>query len=169
MKRYMIVLVAALIAVFPLWGQYADQLSAFNKERLGYEMSGSQSRAAFLDWSRLEMRHSVSMSVGGSAMGSSSFLTYHNQLFMPLSSKLSFYGNLYWQMQTHASHPALSRINSPAGAVYFDASLNYELGENSSISLGVSRYPADYNPYWGYSSYYSPYYRNLQSTQGGLP
>lgn len=159
----------AAAAVFTLYAQYPADLSDFRSENLGYDMSGSQAQAAFLDWSRFEMRHSASMSVGSSMLGSSSYLTYHNQFYMPLSSRLSFYGNLYWQMQTYASNPALSRINSPAGDVYFDANLDYKLGENSSISLGISRYPMPYEAfYYGYSPYYSPYYRSAYPARGGL-
>lgn len=169
MKRLIFVILAATLANFPLHAQYAGELSDFRSENLGYDMSGSKAQANFLDWSRFEMRHSVSMNVGSSMLGSSSYLTYRNQFYMPLSSKLSFYGNLYWQMQTHASNPALSRINSPAGDIYFDANLNYKLGENSSISLGVSRYPMTYEAlYYGYSPVYSPYYHSIYNTRGGL-
>lgn len=167
MKRILIVIVSTSLALLPLFGQFADRIPEFSRQELGYDLSGSQSSAAFLDWSKWQMRHSVSMSMGASALGNASYLTYHNQFYMPLSSRLSFYGNMFWQLQTHASNPVLQRINSPAGSVYFDANLQYRLGENSAIGLGISRYPLEYG-YYGYSPYYSPYYRMLQGRPGGM-
>ncbi|MDD3966914.1 MAG: hypothetical protein PHP63_07705 [Candidatus Marinimicrobia bacterium] len=171
MKRSLILILTVSLGLMPLSGQHADRVSAFSRQGVGYDMSDAQSRAAFLDASKWQMRHSVSMSMGASALGNTSFLTYHNQFYMPLSSRLSFYGNMYWQLQTHASNPVLERINSPAGALYFDANLNYRLGENSAISLGISRYPLEYG-YNGYSPiyspHYSPYYRMMQERPGGL-
>ncbi len=160
-------LLVTLTIFIPLFGQIAGKLPTFSREGLGYDLSASQSSAAFLDWSRWQMQHSVSMSMGSSSLGSASYLTYQNRFYMPLSSRLSFYGNMYWQMQTHASNPVLQRIGSPLGAVYFDANLQYQLAENSTISLGISYLPSDYG-YYGYSPYYSPYYRMMQGRPGGL-
>lgn len=135
------------VSITILSAQIIDDISKFTQQGVGYDMSDAHSSAAFLDWSQFQMHHSVSMSMGGSAMGSQSYLTYHNQFSMPLSSKLSFYGNLYWQLQAYASNPALARINSPAGDLYFDANVVYKISENSSISIGIARYPSMY----GYS------------------
>ena len=157
MKRLTALLLLCMVALVPLSAQLIDEISEFSQKGVGFDMSNAHSSAAFLDWSKIQMHHSVSVSMGGSALGSESYLTYHNEFYMPLSSKLSFYGNLYWQLQAYASNPALERLNSPAGDLYFDANLVYKLSENSSISIGISRYPAVYG-------YYSPYLNNYYST-----
>lgn len=161
----------ALITV--LSAQFMHDMSKFTQKGVGYDMSEARASAAFLDWSQFQMHHSVSMSMGGSVMGSQSYLTYHNQFFMPLSSKLSFYGNLYWQLQAYASNPALARINSPAGDMYFDANFVYKISENSSISIGVARYPSiygyshlpgsynHYNSFSPFNSIYNGYYPRM--------
>ncbi|MFO7841209.1 MAG: hypothetical protein R6V48_03495 [Fidelibacterota bacterium] len=166
MKRICVVVLTAFITVSFLSAQYNGEIREFNRENVGYDFSNAEEQAAFLDWSRIRMHHGVSMSMGSSALGSESYLTYHNQFYMPLSSKLSFYGNLYWQLQAYASNPALERVESPAGDIYFDANLVYKLGENSSLRLGVARYPSNYyNPYFPGS--YSPY-RSVTRGMGGL-
>jgi hypothetical protein len=166
MKSTMSMILIIFLSFIPLSAQHAGEISEFTRQGVGYDLSNARSQAAFLDWSRLQMQHSVSMSVGSSAFGSDSYLTYHNALYMPLSSKLSFYGNLYWQMQTHASTPALSRIDSPAGDIYFDANLVYKLSEKSSLSVGIARYPAYYQNIYD-PNYYSPYHSIFRS-QGGI-
>ncbi len=168
MKRRYLVSLIALLGISLLSAQFSGEVPEFKREGVGYDFSNAREQAAFLDWSRIEMQHGVSMSMGSSALGSESYLTYHNQFYMPLSSRLSFYGNLYWQLQAYASNPALERINSPAGDIYFDANLVYELGENSSLSIGVARYPAfrDYRyPYM--PGTYLPY-RSLTNRRGGM-
>ncbi len=144
----------SMILVASLSAQIIDDISEFTRTGVGYDMSDARSSAAFLDWSQFQMNHSVSMSVGASAVGSQSFLTYHNQFYMPLNSKLSFYGNLYWQLQAYASNPALQRLNAPVGDIYFDANLVYKINENTNLSIGVARYPATY----GYYNSYDPFY-----------
>ena len=151
-----------LVAFAPLSAQLIDDISEFTQKGVGFDMTSAHSSAAFLDWSKIQMHHSVSVSMGGSAMGSQSYLTYHNELYMPLSSRLTFYGNLYWQLQAYASNPALDRLNSPAGDLYFDANLVYKISDNSSISIGIARYPG-YNNYFNtdpMSSYYDPFVFN---------
>ncbi|MFA6618691.1 MAG: hypothetical protein WCT23_06465 [Candidatus Neomarinimicrobiota bacterium] len=162
---------SALITI--LSAQLIDDMSEFTQKGVGYDMSEARASAAFLDWSKVQMHHSVSMSMGASGMGSQSYLTYHNQFSMPLSSKLSFYGNLYWQLQAYASNPALARINSPAGDLYFDANLVYKISENTSISLAVGRYPSlygyshlpgsynYYNSFSPFNSMYNGYYPRM--------
>ncbi len=169
MKRYLLFTITCLIAILPLRGQYLDEISGFTRQGVGYDLSDARAQAAFIDWSKIQMHHSVSMSMGASAWGSQSYLTYHNQFTVPLSSRLSFYGNLYWQLQAYASNPALQRINSPAGDLYFDANLVYKLGENSSLSLGIARYPSTYG--YGYlpGSYYDPYSIGYRGPGGLLP
>ncbi len=152
--------------LFPLSAQHIGEITGFTRHGVGYDLSNARSQAAFLDWSRLQMQHSVSMSVGGSSLGSDSYLTYRNTLYMPLSSRLSFYGNLYWQLQTHASSPVLARLESPAGDIYFDANLVYKLGENSSLSFGIARYPAFYQSMY-YPGYASPYH-GMYAPRGGI-
>jgi hypothetical protein len=145
MKRLTAFVLLCLVALSPLSAQLIDDVSEFTQQGVGFDMSNARSSAAFLDWSQLQMRHSVSVSMGSSVMGAESYLTYHNEFYMPLSSKLSFYGNLYWQLQAYASNPALERLNSPAGDLYFDANLVYKLSDNSSISIGIARYPYIYS------------------------
>ena len=157
MKRFMVFLFVCLMVVMPLMAQYIDEISEFTRQGVGFDMSNARSSAAFLDWSKVQMNHSVSMSMGSSAFGSESYLTYHNELYMPLSSRLSFYGNLYWQLQAYASNPALERLNSPAGDIYFDANLVYHLSENSTISIGIARYPGYYYNMTMPGSYFDPY------------
>ena len=163
MKRFKAFFIICLAGILPLSAQYVDEISEFTQNGVGFDMSNARSSAAFLDWSQIQMHHSVSMSVGASAFGSESYLTYHNELYMPLSSRLSFYGNLYWQLQAYASNPALERLNNPTGEIYFDANLVYKISENSSISFGIARYPAYYE-YYNRSilgeSFYDPYYFN---------
>jgi len=171
MKRFTAFLLICMAAVAPLCAQYADEISEFTQQGVGFDMSNARSSAAFLDWSKIQMNHSVSMSMGTSVFGSESYLTYHNEFYMPLSSRLSFYGNLYWQLQAYASNPALERLNNPAGDIYFDANLVYKLSENSTISIGVARYPSLYNMYMTgdprYSNYYyDPFYFN--TIRGGM-
>lgn len=156
MKRLTALLLLLMVALAPLSAQLVDEISEFTQRGVGFDMSNAHSSAAFLDWSNIQMNHSVSMSMGASAWGSESYVTYHNEFYMPLSSRLSFYGNLYWQLQAYASNPALERLNSPAGDIYFDANLVYKLSENSSISIGFARYPATYG-------YYSPFYNNYMA------
>lgn len=156
MKRLTAFVLLCLVALSPLSAQLIDDVSEFTQQGVGFDMSNARSSAAFLDWSQLQMRHSVSVSMGSSVMGAESYLTYHNEFYMPLSSKLSFYGNLYWQLKAYASNPALERLNSPAGDLYFDANLVYKLSDNSSISIGIARYPYIYSDPV-YSSMYDPF------------
>src|SRR6056297_34886 len=113
MKNLMFIPLIILLSVVSLYGQQVENASEFKTPGVGYDMSGAEEQAAFLNWSRVRMDHSVSMSMGGSALGSQSYLTYRYQIYMPLTSNLSFYGNLYWELQTSASSPALERLNSP--------------------------------------------------------
>lgn len=154
MKRLTALFLICAVVLSPLSAQLIDEISEFSRQGVGFDMSNAHSSAAFLDWSKIQMNHSVSMSMGASGWGSESYLTYHNEIYMPLGSRMAFYGNLYWQLQTYASNPALERLNAPAGDIYFDANLVYKISENSSISIGIARYPAMY----GY--YNSPYYGN---------
>lgn len=158
MKSLVAYFTVIILMAFSLSAQEMGDVNSFSSPGIGFGFSGAESEAAYLDYSRLQMHQSVSMSMGNSAFGSESYLTYRNQFYLPLSSKMSFYGNLYWQLQAYASNPALQRLNSPAGEIYFDANLNYRLGENSTISLGVARYPANY-----YSPYGTGYYPFMQS------
>ena len=162
----------SMILVASLSAQIINDVSEFTRTGVGYDMSDARSSAAFLDWSQFQMNHSVSMSVGASAVGSQSYLTYHNQFYMPLSSKLSFYGNLYWQLQAYASNPALARLNSPVGDIYFDANLVYKINDNTSFSIGFARYPAMYgygNAYDPmYYGSYSPYYSMFNNYNPGI-
>ena len=160
MKRLTALLLLAMVALAPLSAQLVDEISEFTQKGVGFDMSNAHSSAAFLDWSKIQMNHSVSMSMGASAWGSESYVTYHNELYMPLSSRLSFYGNLYWQLQAYASNPALERLNSPAGDIYFDANLVYKLSENSSLSIGIARYPAYYMNTDPTFSYFDPFVFN---------
>ncbi|MDD4961869.1 MAG: hypothetical protein PHX07_06495, partial [Candidatus Marinimicrobia bacterium] len=66
MKRILTMILSASLALLPLFGQFADRIPEFSRQGLGYDLSGSQSSAAFLDWSKWQMRHSVSMSMGAS-------------------------------------------------------------------------------------------------------
>ncbi|MEA2076440.1 MAG: hypothetical protein U9O95_00290 [Candidatus Marinimicrobia bacterium] len=170
MKRLTVILFVCLVAIVPLSAQYVDKISEFTQQGVGFDMSNARSSAAFLDWSKVQMNHSVSMSMGTSVMGAESYLTYHNEFYMPLSSRLSFYGNLYWQLQAYASNPALQRLNNPAGEIYFDANFVYKLSDNSTLSLGFARYPSIYGnmynmpgdlnyPYYGYNPFYFNTYR----------
>jgi hypothetical protein len=171
MKRYLIITLLCLVVMLPLSAQYFDDISEFTQEGVGFDMTHAKSSAAFLDWTQLQMHHSVSMSMGGSAFGSQSYLTYQNQFYMPLGSRLSFYGNLYYQLQTYASNPALARLNSPSGDIYFDANLVYKLSENSSISFGIARYPSMYGYSYLPGAYYEPYLAYdpmYNSISGGL-
>ncbi|MDZ7821278.1 MAG: hypothetical protein U5N26_05380 [Candidatus Marinimicrobia bacterium] len=95
MKRRYLVSLIALLGISLLSAQFSGEVPEFKREGVGYDFSNAKEQAAFLDWSRIQMRHGVSMSMGSSALGSESYLTYHNQFYMPLSSRLSFYGNLY--------------------------------------------------------------------------
>ncbi|MCF7832751.1 MAG: hypothetical protein K9N05_04140 [Candidatus Marinimicrobia bacterium] len=157
MKRMKAILFICLMAIIPLAAQYVDEISEFTQQGVGFDMSDARSSAAFLDWSKVHMNHSVSMSMGSSFLGSESYLTYHNEFYMPLSSRLSFYGNLYWQLQAYASNPALERLNSPVGDIYFDANLVYHISENSTLSIGIARYPGYYSNMYMPGSYFSPY------------
>lgn len=170
MKRFTVLFFLCMAAIAPLSAQFVDEISEFTRQGVGFDMSNARSSAAFLDWSQLQMHHSVSMSMGSSVMGAQSYLTYHNEVYMPLSSRLSFYGNLYWQLQTYASDPALERLNSPAGEIYFDANLVYKLSENSSIRIGIARYPSYYGNYYmpgqfdypyTYDPFFNPYLRGI--------
>ena len=167
MKRYIAFTFICLMAIAPLAAQYIDEISEFTQQGVGFDMSNARSSAAFLDWSKVQMNHSVSMSMGSSAFGSESYLTYHNEFYMPLSSKLSFYGNLYWQLQAYASNPALERLNNPAGDIYFDANMVYKLSENSTLSIGIGRYPGYYSNMYMPGSYFSPY-EGLNNYRRGL-
>ena len=167
MKRFIAILFIYIMAVMPLKAQYVDEISEFTQQGVGFDMSNARSSAAFLDWSKVQMNHSVSMSMGSSAFGSESYLTYHNEFYMPLSSKLSFYGNLYWQLQAYASNPALKRLNNPAGDIYFDANFIYRLSENSTFSIGIARYPDYYNNMYMPGTYFSPY-ESFNSYRRGL-
>lgn len=167
MKHVLAILFICLMTVASLSAQYIDEISEFTQQGVGFDMSNARSQAAFLDWSKIQMNHSVSMSMGASAWGSESYLTYHNEFYMPLSSRLSFYGNLYWQLQAYASNPALERLNSPAGDVYFDANLVYHISENSTLSIGVSRYPGYYGNMYMPGSYFNPY-QSFNNYQRGL-
>lgn len=169
MKQLAVFFTMIILMAFSLSAQEMSDVNTFSSPGVGFGFSGAESEAAYLDFSRIQMHQSVSMSMGNSAFGSESYLTYHNQLFMPLGSRMSFYGNLYWQLQAYVSNPALERLNSPAGEIYFDANLNYRLGENSSISLGIARYPASY--YLPYGSGYYPFTQSSafsQSMWGGF-
>ena len=172
MKRIFSFLLICVLGIIPLSAQYIGEISEFSDQGVGFDLSDARAQAAFLDWSKIQMNHSVSMSMGASAWGSESYLTYHNQFYMPLSSRLSFYGNFYWQLQAYASNPALERLNSPTGDIYFDAKMVYKLGENSSLSIGISRYPLLYG--YNYSNrympgYYSPYHSILSTGEGIMP
>lgn len=165
MKRFTVLFMICVVAIAPLSAQLIDEISEFSQRGVGFDMSNAYSSAAFLDWSKIQMNHSLSMSMGASEWGSESYLTYHNEIYMPLGSRMAFYGNLYWQLQAYASNPALERLNSPAGDIYFDANLVYKISENSSISIGIARYPAMYgfynSPYYGNSFMtYDPFYFN---------
>jgi hypothetical protein len=171
MKRILSIMFLCLMVFLPLSAQYFSEIPEFDQEGVGYDMSNARSQAAFLDWSKFQMNHSVSMTMGGSSIGSQSYLTYHNQFYMPLNPRLSFYGNLYWQLQTSASNPVLQRLNSPAGDIYFDANLVYKISENSTISLGIARYPSlfgnsyfpgsQYSNYQTYDPLFNPYRRGF--------
>lgn len=167
MKRISIIVLTAFLAVSALFAQFSGDVPEFTRQGVGYDVSNAEEQAAFLDWSRIQMHHSVSMSMGSSVLGAESYLTYRNQFYMPLSSRLSFYGNLYWQLQAYASNPALERLDSPAGDIYFDANLVYKLGENSSLRIGIARYPS-YNAYPYMPGTYLNRYQPYSSGWGGL-
>lgn len=167
MKRFLVLISFCIMCSIPLSAQSFDDISEFSPQGVGYDMSNARSAAAFLDWSKFQMHHSVSMSMGSSSVGAQSYLTYQNQFFMPINSKLSFYGNLYWQLQTYASNPALERLNAPVGDIYFDANLVYKISENSTLSLGFAKYPSmngysylpgmSYNPYSAYDPFFTSF------------
>ena len=72
MKRFIAILFIYIMAVMPLKAQYVDEISEFTQQGVGFDMSNARSSAAFLDWSKIQMNHSVSMSMGSSAFGSRS-------------------------------------------------------------------------------------------------
>ena len=62
MKRYIAFTFICLMAIAPLAAQYIDEISEFTQQGVGFDMSNARSSAAFLDWSKVQMNHSVSMS-----------------------------------------------------------------------------------------------------------
>ncbi len=114
---------------------------------IGLRLRDSRETATFLDFSKLQMRHSVSMSVGSSALGSESVLAYHNQFMFPVNANLTFYGNLILMQQAYASNPVMERLGNDIGNVYYDANMEYKISDKTRLSIGISNLPTYRSPW----------------------
>lgn len=119
---------------------------------IGLRLRDSRETATFLDLTKLQMRHSFSMSVGSSVMGSESVMAYHNQFMFPVNANLTFYGNLILMQQAYASNPAMERLGNGFNNIYYDANMEYKISDKTRLVLGISNiptysYPWTSNPY----------------------
>ena len=155
MKRVYISLL--LLLLLSLSGLQAEPL-IFEKPsfpengNIGLRLRDSRETASFLDLRKLQMRHSFSMSVGSSALGSQSILAYHNQFMFPVNAKLSFYGNLILMQQAWASNPVMERLEHGMNSICYDANMEYQISDKTRLILGISNlptysYPWTANPY----------------------
>jgi hypothetical protein len=156
MKKFIIRFMALLI--IGRTSGYAELLvfekpSFPEKGNIGLRLRDSRETATFLDFSKLQMRHSVSMSVGSSRLGSESVLAYHNQFMFPVNANLTFYGNLVLMQQAYASNPVMERLGSGINNIYYDANMEYKFSDKTRLTFGISNIPTYTSP-WMMNSYY---------------
>jgi len=135
--------------------QFMPEESIFDSRSIGLNLNSSSDVAGLM--SRLQMQHSVSMSVGSSAFGSQSLMAYQNSFYLPLSGRLRFFGTLSVVQPTFSSGLYSQMPFSNDVQMYYDTHLEYRLGDNTMINIGLSNQPR---------TYYNPYRSNIYGVPG---
>ena len=156
MKRVSVKIIAILIVVAAyVNAQFMPEESIFDSRSIGLNLNSSRDVAGLM--SHLQMQHSISMSVGSSAFGSQSLMAYQNNFYLPLSRKLRLFGTLSVVQPTFSSglYTQMPFANQPQ--VYYDTRLEYRVGDNATINIGLSNQPR---------YYYNPYRANIYGVPG---
>ncbi|MEA3499716.1 MAG: hypothetical protein U9R41_01665 [Candidatus Marinimicrobia bacterium] len=144
-----IILILVIFSSIALYGQFNDDNSEFSTGDLGLKINNNNDMASFLNISNLQMQHSISMSMGNSSLGSESYVSYHNRFFIPFSDKLNLSGDVILRQQAFSSNPMMQALGEQNNGIYFNTNLEYQLSEDSKISIGFSNIPRyNYNHYY---------------------
>ena len=138
--------------MLPLYSQFAPLETGFTGRDIGINLNHSSDLAGIL--SRLQMQHSVSMTAGSSDLGSQSSMAYQNNFFLPLSQKIRFSGSVSLVQPTFSGGIYSQIPNSNQTQVYYDTRLEFDLGKNTKLNIGLSNKPTYYNYYSPYGAFY---------------
>ncbi|MDD3806621.1 MAG: hypothetical protein PHE86_01110 [Candidatus Marinimicrobia bacterium] len=132
-----------------------------DNDNVGLRLRNSQETAAFLNLKKLQMKHSFSMSVGSSGIGSESVISYHNQFIYPVNAHLMFYGDLILAQQAYASNPIMERLGNNFNSIYYNANMEYMFSDKTKLVLGISNIPTYFYYPWGINPYTTSRIYNL--------
>ena len=153
MKKIIFILIVFMS--MSLFAQFNEDNFGFVTRDLGVKINNNSDMVSFLNINKLQMNHSISMSMGNSSLGSESYVSYHNRFYFPFSEKLNISGDVIFRQQAFFSNPMMQAIGNQNNGVYFNTNLQYKISKNSTISIGMSNIPR-YN-------YYNPYYYGVNS------
>ncbi len=138
----------------PLQAQFASRQAGFDSRDIGMSIHHSGDMAGFL--SRLQMQHSVSMSVGSSSRGSQSALSYQNNFFLPISNRIRLAGSVSIVQPTF-SGGLYARLPGQFSqtSIYYDTQVQFDLGENTKLNIGLSNIPRYYVPGYAAPGYFN--------------
>lgn len=129
------------------------------EDNIGLRLRDSRETATFLDLTKLQMRHSVSMSIGSSSLGGAAIVSYQNSFMFPVNAKLTFYGDLVLMQQAYASNPVMERLGSNMNNIYYNANMEYKFNNNTRLTVGMSNIPT-----YSYSyPWMNPYQTNYRT------
>lgn len=143
-RKLFTLIMTVLITSGWAFGQYNTSVnSGFSTQDVGFKLNNSTELAGFL--SKLQMHHSFGVSMASSQNGSVGMMSYQNEFYLPLSERLHIKGDVFVVQPAFASNPLLQNTMGQNPSVYYDTELQYKLGENTHISLGLSNLPTFYS------------------------
>jgi hypothetical protein len=157
MKRFSTLMLIMLILPVLAFGQLKKDLERPSVSN-ALITTQNNSLLGFLDPSKMEMSHSVSMSYMTFSGQGMMLNTYLNTMQYNVNEKFSVTTKLGVMNSPYNSFPNNSYLNE--SHVFGGAELRYRPSENSTISLRVESLPAYYNSYnYSPGSMFNSYYR----------